>query len=71
MTPNVSPETIKLEYRVAILEGIVSWMLTNGVFVKSIEASEMEDIHTTAVDLLKKRYPDAQIEIKFDGRWER
>ncbi len=71
MSKILSPEMIKLEYRVAVLEGIVSWMLTNGVFVKSIEASEMESIHSQAVVFLQKRYPDAQIDIKFEGRWER
>lgn len=69
MTAPVSSETIKLEYRVAVLEGIVSWMLTNGVFVKSIEAEEMENIHSQAVNIIQNRYPDAQIEL--EGRWEK
>jgi hypothetical protein len=71
MTSTPSKEIIRLEYRVAVLEGIVNWMLTNGVFVKSIESSEMEQIHGEAVDLLKRRYPQAQIDFRFEGRWQR
>lgn len=63
-------ENVLLEYRIAILEGTVEWLLTNGVFVKTIEQSEMEKIHNKAIELVRRRYPEAQIEFK-EGRWQR
>ncbi len=65
----ITRDEIMLEYRIAVLEGTIEWMLSNGVFVKSIEPDEMEKIHAEALDLTKRRYPEAQIEFK--GRWSR
>ena len=58
--------TIMIEYRIriAVLEGTVNWMLSNGVFVKSIEAAEAEKIRNDAVKLVKRWYPDVEIEFK-------
>ena len=58
--------TIMIEYRIriAVLEGTVNWMLSNGVFVKSIDAAEMEKIRNDAVKLVKRWYPDVEIEFK-------
>ena len=34
-----SKASIMLEYRVAVLEGVIDWMLSNGVFEKAIETN--------------------------------
>ena len=62
-------EEVMLEYRIAVLEGITDWMLSNGVFMKSIEDDEMKQIHTDALYITRRRYPG--IEIEFKGRWQR
>jgi hypothetical protein len=71
MSETPPKEVIMLEYRISILEGIVEWLLTNGVVVKSMDTTEMKTIHQQAVNLLRQRYPEIQIDIKFEGRWER
>jgi len=62
-------ESVMLEYRVAVLEGIINWMLYHGKFSKNIETAEMEEIHKQALDLVRRRYPEAQI--SFEGKWQR
>lgn len=62
-------EDVLLEYRVAVLEALTDWMLTNGVFNRAMETSEMADIHEQAVAVVRRRYPGAHVEFK--GRWPR
>ncbi len=69
MAQVTSREEILLEYRIAVLEGIVDWMLNNGVFVKAIEPEDMAAVHKKALELTRRRYPGAAID--FSGRWER
>ena len=60
---------VLLEYRVAVLDGIVDSMLSNGVFTKSLESNEMEQIHERALLLVRRAHSDTKIELK--GRWLR
>ena len=60
---------IMLEYRIAVLEGIIDWMLNNGVFVRSIEPDEMESVHNNALKQTRQRYPG--VEISYTGKWSR
>ena len=62
-------EDVMLEYRVAVLEGIVDWLLNNAVVMKNLEPSEMEQIHEKAVELVNRAYPGTDVEFK--GKWPR
>lgn len=60
---------VMLEYRVAVLEGVVDWLLKNGIFTKSLDGDEMKQIHEKAVQLVNRAYPNTEIEFK--GAWPR
>jgi len=59
---------IMLEYRIAVLEGVMEWMLRNGKYKEKITPSEMANIDTQALISVRHKFPDA--EISFEGRWE-
>ncbi len=53
-----------LEYRVAILEGYIEWMLGNGLFVREIKQAEIEEIKQKATEIVRKRFPEAEFDVK-------
>lgn len=62
MNKSVPKGEVLLEYRVAVLEGVLGWMLKNGVVVKALGYKEMKKIHLHARALVKERYPDIHVE---------
>ncbi len=57
-------EDANLEYRVAFLEGYVEWMLKNGVFVRNIGQSEIDEIRQKATLVVRQRFPEAEVKLK-------
>jgi hypothetical protein len=60
-------EKIILEYRVAVLEAKLDWILKNEV-IKSIPDLELRIIQRKALETIKKNYPEA--EIKLEAGWQ-
>jgi hypothetical protein len=56
-------EGANLEYRVAVLEGYIEWMFNNGLFIRSINSEEIAGIQEKAAQLVKRRFPDAEVEV--------
>ncbi len=54
-------ENVAIEYRIAVLEGTLEWLLENSVVVKSLSEEETEAIHKGAIERVRKRFPQAQI----------
>ena len=69
MTQLPTKEDIMLQYRVAVLEDLVGWMLNCGTFSKEMNEHEMEEIHDSAVEAVRQRYP--YVNIRFEGEWLR
>ena len=67
MTPVPTKEDIMLQYRVAVLEDLVGWMLKCGTFSKELDEEEMKQIHDSAVETVRQRYP--YVNIRFQGKW--
>jgi hypothetical protein len=59
-------EHIELEYRVAVLEGIVKWLLSNAVLSKALESDELSEIYSKAAETVRRRHPQAEIDIKYE-----
>ena len=56
-----------IEYRIAVLEGTLEWLLENSVVVKSLSKEETNAIHKEAIEKVRKRFPEAQIGIEEEG----
>jgi hypothetical protein len=61
-------EDIILEYRVAVLEGLVEWMLNNGMFDKGLDLEERENMHNAAMEYVKTKYPHVEISFEWSQK---
>jgi hypothetical protein len=57
-------EHAELEYRVAVLEGLVRWLLSNAYLDQPIEASDLNEIYRKAEVAVRARFP--QVEISYE-----
>lgn len=65
---DAAKQNVMLEYRVEVLEGMIEWLLENGVVVKSLSEEETKAIQQEAIVKLRKRFPDAHIAIEEGGK---
>jgi len=59
-------EYIELEYRVAVLEGIVSWLLSNGVLTRPLASDDLSQIYGEAAESIRSRHPNADIAFRYE-----
>ena len=57
-------EHAELEYRVAVLEGLISWLLSNAYLEQPLHASELSSIYKEAETTVRRRFP--QVEISYE-----
>jgi len=55
---------VNIVYRAAELQGILDWALTNNVLVKDISPNQIEQIQKQALEMVKRRHPEVDIELK-------
>lgn len=58
---------VLLEFRVAVLEGIVDWLLKNNSLPANITRQEIDKIDQYALESVKKHHPGVEMELI--GQW--
>lgn len=53
---------VDLEYRVAVLEGALRWLLSNAYLTEPISEEELARIYWEAADTIREKHPDAEID---------
>lgn len=55
-------EHAELEYRVAVLEGLVSWLLSNAYLNRPLDFAEVNKIYKEAEATVRRRFPQVEID---------
>lgn len=53
---------IELEYRVAVLENLLGWVLSNAYLTEPIDEEVLRKIYWDAANDVRSRHPEAEIE---------
>ncbi len=61
-------QILENEYRIGVLEGVVSWILSNNSgFVSQLTPDILDRIRQEVISSLQKKYPNSGIELRKGG----